>query len=227
MIQETGELLDFPEAGQLASSILDGNIDSNRRAFGEGTVDGTRLVTCKNNEDGDIPEDIDIPMMLPPGTSLRRPRPLHDGAFGWLEDLVAIFRQDAEAETIEGSPLLYVQTWYIHHVRLRRCPHPRAVRLDGAIIGWIEELRHAWDDVLDRSQPFSIHVVVPRPPQPRWQAYPCHVILVQAHQQHFAAGVVTTLLEGPDRDAISQTAVRCATMLCDCWWTPGSSDSVL
>ena len=206
-IQETGDILDFPEAGQLATAILEGSIDGNRRAFGEGSVDGARLVTCKCNEDdADIPEDIDIPMMLPPGTSLRGPRPSHDGAFDWLEDLVAVFRQEAEAETIEGSPLLYVQTWYIHHRRHKRCQYPRSVRLDGAIIGWIEELRHAWSDVMDRGLPFAIHVVKPRPPQPRWQSFACHIILVQAPQPHWVAGVVTTLLEGPDRDAIMQAA---------------------
>ena len=206
-IQETGDLLEFPEAGQLAASILDGNIDNNRRAFGEGFIEGARLVTCKcNEEDADIPEDIDIPMMLPPGTSLHGPRPSHDGVFDWLDELVAVFRQEAEAETIEGSPFLYVQTWYIHHRRHKRCPHPRSVRLDGAIIGWIEELRYAWSDVLDRSIPFAIHVVKPRPPQPRWQSFSCHIILVQAPQPHLVAGVVTTLLEGPDRDAIMQAA---------------------
>ena len=196
-IQETGDILDFPEAGQLATAILDGSINGNRRAFGDGSVDGARLVTCKCNEDdADIPEDIDIPMMLPPGTSLRGPRPSHDGAFDWLEDLVAVFRQEAEAETIEGSPLLYVQTWYIHHRRHKRCQYPRSVRLDGAIIGWIEELRHAWSDVMDRGLPFAIHVVKPRPPQPRWQSFACHIILVQDPQPHLVAGVVTTLYTG-------------------------------
>ena len=48
-------------------------------------------------------------MMLPPGTSLHGPRPSHDGVFDWLDDLVAVFRQEAETETIEGSPFLYVQ----------------------------------------------------------------------------------------------------------------------
>ena len=207
IIQETGDLLDFPEAGLLATSILDGNIDNNRRAFGDGFIEGARLVTCKSNEDNaDITEDIDIPMMLPPGTRLRRPRPLHDGAFDWLDDLVAIFRQEAEAETVEGSPFLYAQTWYIHHQRFRRCPHPRAVRLDGAIIGWLEELRHTWHDILDRSIPFAVYVVKPRPPQSRWQSFSCHILLVQAPQRNLAAGVVTTLFEGPDRDAIMQVA---------------------
>ncbi|CAL1167790.1 unnamed protein product [Cladocopium goreaui] len=201
---ETGEILDFPEAGQLAHSILDGNVEHNRLDFGEVARDGARLVTCKGN---DQVEATDIPTTFPPGTRMPRLRPRHDGKFDWLDQLVDIFRANAEAETIEGDPLLYIQTWYIHHQRLRRCPDPRPLRLDNAIIGWVEELRFAWRDLLDRHIDFSIHVVSPRPPQLRFQDYACHVILVQAPQLHRAAGIITNLFEGPDRDAIQQFAL--------------------
>ncbi|CAL1135276.1 unnamed protein product [Cladocopium goreaui] len=204
VVHESGEILDFPEAGQLASSILDGNVDHNRLAFGTEVRNGARLVTCKGNEQV---EDIDIPTTFPPGTRQPRLRPKHDGNFEWLDRLVEVFRAHAEAETIEGDPLLYVQTWYIHHRRLRKCPDPRPVRLDNAIIGWIEEFRFAWRDLLDRHEVFSIHVVRPRPPQLRLQSYACHVILVQAPLPQQAAGIITNLFEGVDRDAIQQFAL--------------------
>lgn len=200
---ETGEILDFPEAGQLAHSILEGSVDDNRLHFGTDARAGARLVTCKGNDEV---EDIDIPTTLPPGTRTRRLRPRHDGNFDWLDRLVEVFRAHAEVEIIDGDPMLYIQTWFIHHERLRRCPEPRPVRLDNAIIGWLEEFRFTWRDLLDRHLPFSVHVVLPRPPQLRLQAYAGHVILVQAHHPQRAAGIVTNLFEGPDRDAIQQFA---------------------
>ena len=66
---ETGEILDFPEAGQLAHSILDGNVEHNRLDFGEVARNGARLVTCKGN---DQVEAIDIPTTFPPGTRMPR-----------------------------------------------------------------------------------------------------------------------------------------------------------
>ena len=200
---ETGELFDFPAAGDLAYAIMNGQVDTNRQDYGGASTSGARIVQCKGSDHVD---DVDIPMTFPPGVQMPRLRPRHDGAFDWLYDLASIFRQDAESETIEGEPLLYIQTWYIHHQRYKRCHRPRAVRLDGAMIGWIEEFRQTWSDVLDFNIPFGIHVVRPRPPRPRWQSYPCHVVLEQAAHPHRAAGVISVLFEGPERDALQQFA---------------------
>ena len=143
---QTGELLDFPEAGQLAYSIMDGTTDHNRREYGSTHQDGARLVSCIGS---DHVEDMDIPMTFPPLAQLPDVRPKHDGSFEWLFELGQIFRNDAAAETIEGEPLFYVQTWYVHE-HLRQCRAPRPVRLDGAMIVWVEELRFAWRVLLDR-----------------------------------------------------------------------------
>jgi hypothetical protein len=49
-------------------------------------------------------------------------------------------------------------------------------------------------------------LVQPRPPQSRFENYACHVILEQARPPGLRAGVVTTLYEGPTRDAFEQQA---------------------
>ena len=71
---ETGELIDFPEAGQLAYSIMDSSIEANRRDYSQGRGDGARLVSCKGT---DQTEDTDIPMMFLPGAQLPDVRPPH------------------------------------------------------------------------------------------------------------------------------------------------------
>ena len=200
---ETGELFDFPAAGDLAYAIMNGQIDANRQDYDGTSTTGARVVQCKGS---DHVEDIDIPITFPPGVQVPRLRPRHDGVFTWLYDLAEIFRQDAEAEVFDGDPLLYVQTWYVHHQRYKRCHRPRAVRLDGAMIGWIEEFRQTWNDILDHNIPFGLHVVRPRPPRPRLQSFSCHVIVEQAPVPHRAAGVISVLLEGPERDALQQFA---------------------
>eukprot|EP00435_Cladocopium_sp_Y103_P026551 s1844_g6.t1 len=205
VIQDTADLFEFPEAASLAESILEAQIDGNRADFasiGDGQS-GARLVHNKGNEDAD-PRD--IPMMFAPGERVPPLRPPHDGTVEWLWQLGEIFAAQSEIETIDGDPLLYVQTWFVHHSRFAKCQQSRPVRLDGAAVGWIEELRFAWRDLLDHSLPFSIHVVRPRPPQLRLQSYACHLLLEQDARPGIVAGVVSNLFEGSRRDALQQFA---------------------
>eukprot|EP00435_Cladocopium_sp_Y103_P011810 s1660_g3.t1 len=205
VVQDTGDLFDFPEAGHLAEQILDAQCDVNRQDYAshQGNQAGARLVQCKGT---DITDDLDIPMMFAPSAPMPTLRPPHDGSFDWLLQLGEIFANHADVEVIGGDPLLYVQTWFIHHERFPKCSHPRPVRLDGASVGWIEEFRYVWRDLLDRSIPFGIHVVHPRPPQLRTQSYSCHLILEQAPRLGRAAGVLSQLFEGRDRDVLQHFA---------------------
>eukprot|EP00435_Cladocopium_sp_Y103_P028957 s1060_g7.t1 len=203
--EEAGDLFDFPEAGILATAIMDGQVDADRHHVAAHTAPGAypRVVTCKGTAQGD---DFDIPMMFAPGERLPRLQPAHDGGFQWLLQLGALFTEAAEVETVDGVAYLYLQTWFVHHDRHRLCSNPRPVRLDGASVGWIEELRYLWRDVLDHDLPFGIHVVQPTPPKQRLQSYAGHVLLEQAPHPHRAAGVVTNLFEGLHHDAMQQFA---------------------
>ena len=161
----------------------------------------------------DLDGDVDAPMTYAPGERMPTVRPRHDGNFQWLNDLVNVFAVEAEAEVLDGSPLLYVQTWFVHHEHFPRCEAPRPIRLDNAIITWIEEFRYAWRDVWDYNIPFSIHLVRPRPPQPRHHGYACHLLFEQAKPPRRVAGVITHLFEGPDRDALQQYATSLPSIL--------------
>ena len=102
--EDTGELFDFPEAGQLIHAVLNGEFDGNAPAF---STCHPQTRSCRGSEHT---EDIDIPMTIPPGAPMPSIRPPHDGTLDWLLQLGAVFRTDSEVETIEGLPMLYVQT---------------------------------------------------------------------------------------------------------------------
>ena len=187
-----------PAAYHVAIASLEAPTESSPSAH-----QGQHSRQAKSTEQDD---DIDIPMMLGPHVRMRRLRPEHDGMEDWLLDLGHIFSAQAITETIDGDAFLYVLTWYIDHQRHPVCRSPRPLRLDPAAVAWIDEFRHLWRDLLDRRAIFSIHVVKPRPPQLRLQNYACHVLIEQHKPPGMSAGVLTTLLEGPNRDAIIQGA---------------------
>jgi len=156
----------------------------------------------------EIQDDIDVPMMSnrPTNRIERRPRPLHDGSEQWFWELGSIFSTQATQEVIDGDSYIYVQTWFIDHVRHVNCRVPRSLRLDQNWITWIEECRYLWRDLLDPNTPFSIHVVKPRPPQSRWQDFNCHILLEQNRPIGRAAGIITVLQSSTSTTSASQGA---------------------
>ena len=189
---------DCPAAYHVAIASLEPSTGSEAQ-----DTQGSRLRQAKSSENEEV---IDVPMMLGPHVRMRRLRPEHDGSETWLWNLGQIFSTQAAAETVEGDAFLYVQTWYIDHQRHTVCRSPRPLRLDSAAVVWIDEFRHLWRDLMDRRAVFSIYVVQPRPPQPRFQDYACHVLIEQNKLPGLSAGVLTALLEGPRSDAMIQGA---------------------
>ena len=138
---------------------------------------------------------IDIPMMLPPHVPMRRLRPRHDGDFQWFDDLAGQFETDGIHEHLNGVVFLHIMTWFIHHRRYQSCVSPRPVRLEGQAITWIEDLKHAWRDLLDDSEVLSIHMIQPRPNELRGRQVACHVLLEQARPVNRCAGLLTGVME--------------------------------
>ena len=196
--QDVGSIFGFPAAHELASQILEHEYETD--------PPHATAVQPWQARPHDQEDDIDVPMTFPPGARMPRLRPRHDGNMQWLDQLAVIFRDEAVHEVLDGPPLLYIQTWYVHHARYARCEAPRPIRLDNAMITWLEEFRFAWRDRWDRRLPFSVHIVLPRPPQPRYQGYACHVLFEQAQPPHRVAGVITNLFEGAAHDALQQFA---------------------
>ena len=183
----------FLEVGVTTSTTVNTNIDT----FTGHCLKGT-----------EIQEDIDVPMMSSQPTNRlgRRPRPLHDGSEQWFWELGSIFSTQATQEVIDGDSYIYVQTWFIDHVRHANCRMPRSLRLDQNWITWIEECRYLWRDLLDPNTPFSIHVVKPRPPQSRWQDFNCHILIEQNRPIGGAAGIITVLQSSTSTTSASQGA---------------------
>ena len=164
-------------------------------------------VTCKT---GEPDNHNDIPVTSPSGELPARPRPRHDGQTDWISDLWEIFQAHGEWDVWDEQSYVSVSTWFIHHGRHVVCRRPRTLRLVGAPITWIPDLRAGWLDLMDIRRPFSIHIVNPRPPQFRSAGIVCHVLLEQQSNANSAAIVLTALLEGPNRDGIIQSAYSTA-----------------
>ena len=136
-----------------------------------------------------------VPTMHAPPEYQRRLRPSHDGSFNWLLDLGQIFADSAEDEAFEDEPLLYVQTWFMHHERHWSCRAPRPLRFERQPVPWIDDFRHLWRDLLDRRHQFSLHVVRPKPPQPGFSNFACHVLVEQIPCEACSAVILTALIE--------------------------------
>eukprot|EP00435_Cladocopium_sp_Y103_P046037 s104_g13.t1 len=172
------------------------------------------LIENKPNSHGEVILN-DEPMIQAPNVASRRFRPTSDGNFQWLHELHDLFLQHAEIEVPGNDPLMYAQTWFIHHERHRACRHPRGIRLDNVMITWMDILRQAWMDHLDPNLPFSVHIVRPAPPRTRWQEHACHILIEQAQQAHSAAGHLTIRYEStqPDRIALGMQALSLPSQL--------------
>ena len=202
VFEETSDFFEQPDADRVAVETLNGNPCGANRPSGpeSNAIDNMQ---CKG---ADLDQhDIDIPITNPPREYRRRLRPEHDGTIQWLLDLGQIFGTDAEEEVHE-EPMLYVQTWFVHHVRHPKCRRPRPLRLERYSITWIDDFRRLWADLLLRTEIFSIRVVRPKPPQHRLANYACHIIIEQGATHGQVAGVLTALLEGDRIDALIQGA---------------------
>ena len=167
-------------------------------------------ITCKP---GNVEEARDLPMIRLGGTLPGRRRPMHDGAEDWIVPLGAAVRAYGVLDVWEDEITFVATTWYIHHGRRTTCRRPRDVQLSSNPVTWIEDLRHAWSDLLDRRIPFAIHVVRPRPPQFRTHGGACHVILEQGQREDYVAVVLTALMEGSPNDGIIQGAFSVRPLL--------------
>ena len=195
------DLIDSDEdGGFMQTTLLKRRLDVQSNETGQ-------AVTCKTGEPDNHNE---IPVSFPNGELPVRPRPRHDGQIAWISDLWEIFQTQGEWNVWDEQSFVTVSTWFIHHERHAVCRRPRQLRLVGAPITWIPDLRARWLDLMDMRQPFSIHIVHPRPPQFRTANTACHVLLEQRASVNSAAIVLTALFEGPSHDGISQGAYSTA-----------------
>ena len=123
----------------------------------------------------------------------------------WWQELVRLYDRHGCTEFLEEGPIIYVNTWYLHGVHLRRNDQARPVRLDCEWQMWPELLREAWRDRIDHDAPLEIGLVVPSPPASVFQGHVAHLILQQAMLDE-PTGIVSGIFRSSRRDVIAQSA---------------------
>ena len=173
------------------------------RAHDQNSLDAN-VTTCRP---GEVGEDLGFPIIRPvPDLPRRRRLPRHDGREDWIPPLGHLFHTQGTRGVWDNELTMHVTSWYIHHNLRMTCRRPRIVQLHGNPITWIEDLRAAWVDFMERGSSFSIHIVQPRPHQHLVQPSVCHILLVQGIREQYVAAVFTALMEGTPHDAIVQGA---------------------
>jgi len=205
-----GEHVLLQPGSHIGVMISEQNVDLFTDQIADGfSLHQTNAVVCRavvSCKPAPFNEPDDLAMSLPASNLPPHPRPYHDGAEEWSFQLGEILHTHGELDPWDDSRSMTVTTWFIHHQQRPACRQPRTVRLFGHAATWIGDLRNAWADHMDRSIPFSIHIVQPRPPQFRVQRAMCHVLLEQAQGQRFAGVILTALLAGRANDGIIQGA---------------------
>lgn len=161
------------------------------------------ILACKP---GQVDGNDELPMTFPGPDLPRRRRPRHDGREDWIPTLWHTFQTHGVRGTWDNELTIQVTTWYIHHNQRTTCRRPREIQLNGNPVTWIDDLRHAWIDIMDHRRPFSIWVIQPRTPQ--FQVHPsaCHILLEQGNFDRHVAVVLTALMEGHSGDGFIQGA---------------------
>ena len=203
---DAANVFEFPAAGRVAEQIMQSGEEipsPSRQQVRDDSMTNGHTVPFKT---ADLDGDIDVPMTSTRRRPERPPRPAHDGDESWFWEFGQIFSQQAREEAFEGEYFLYVQSWYIDHLRRTVCRQPRPIRLDHYWITWLDDFTHTWRDEMVQNVPYSVHIIKPRPPQYRHYGYACHILLEQNRAPGQAAGVLTALLAGYTNDGIIQGA---------------------
>eukprot|EP00435_Cladocopium_sp_Y103_P074222 s126_g47.t1 len=126
-----------------------------------------------------------------------RPRPDPFAPFdAWVRQLWNLLDAEGQVEQEEEGAVMYLQSYYISHQTNRRQEQGRPVRLDGNFRDWPGIIADIWRDLMDDSQTFQVHIVIPDPPIPVTHGTVGTILVVQ-HPQRLRAACLTTVLS-PD-----------------------------
>eukprot|EP00435_Cladocopium_sp_Y103_P042895 s203_g12.t1 len=125
----------------------------------------------------------------------RRPPP-HNAKTDWLTPLGMLFLENFATEYAEEGPVIYVNTWFLHHRRYRRLSESRMLRLDDYQDLWYNDICELWSDILDPTMPATVHLVQPSPPEADAPRHVGHLLLVQGEVEH-APVLFTALFDHP------------------------------
>eukprot|EP00438_Fugacium_kawagutii_P025383 Skav223570 [mRNA] locus=scaffold34:457927:464854:- [translate_table: standard] len=104
--------------------------------------------------------------------------PPHDEQDPLVRGLHQLWAVDGVTELEEEGPVIYVQTWYLHHQDRQQCFRSRAVRLHEGLEDWVAQIQETWHDLLQPG-PLNFEIVEPTPPASPSEHFSCHIILWQ------------------------------------------------
>eukprot|EP00435_Cladocopium_sp_Y103_P027748 s1875_g6.t2 len=110
-------------------------------------------------------------------SSSHRPPDAHHPA--WVHEVWDLIDEHGATELEEEGPIIYVNSYYISHLRHLRCTRSRPLRFDRDFVGWEEAVRFIWEDVVDPMASIVLHVVLPDPPMTVQQGTVATVLVVQ------------------------------------------------
>eukprot|EP00435_Cladocopium_sp_Y103_P071511 s444_g37.t1 len=106
----------------------------------------------------------------------------------WHGSLQLLHDSQGATEHEDEGPVIYVQTWFIHHRASPTCDVPRAVRLE-----WYHDICTAWQDRLQAGIPLKIISVQPPPTEDDLENFAVHLILEQDDAPGLSAVLISAL----------------------------------
>eukprot|EP00435_Cladocopium_sp_Y103_P006401 s5384_g2.t1 len=163
--------------------------------------DGPSAMCLKTDPAAD--PDLPLPSLTSLGPAPRPSASSGPGSFatGDRQKLLNLLRREQLIECEEEGPVMYLSTWYIHHQAYTRCYEERPVRLTGDDSTWIEDIVAPWLDFVDRSIPFVIRIVKPKPPCSVFECVQAHLIIEQSERPHHVTCLISI---GSDFDAMTR-----------------------
>lgn len=142
VFHDSAQIFESPIAGRAAEEIMRSGNEAQIQPGQQEQEEKNTVHSIIHLKSADLDGDIDVPMTSHRRRPERPPRPSHDGDEQWFWEFGQIFSQNAQEEAFEGEFFLYVQTWYVDHLRRPSCRRPRPIRLDHYWITWLDEFTH-------------------------------------------------------------------------------------
>ena len=188
---------------------------------------------CLDRPDPSAPQNLPDPPGFSDEDETRRERdrdqrvPLHRFPH-WTTALWNILQQEGVTEMPGEGPVMRLDSFYISHWYHRRQENSRPVRLNQNYEQWTRDIAETWNDLIDRTRGFDVHVVEPEPPIPIARGTVGMILVVQHPDPYHAAVLTTTIsdaLQNPWTQDVAHSidiysnyrqVLQCAGVLQDC-----------
>ena len=116
----------------------------------------------------------------------------------WHHEIWDLLCEAGAVEMEEEGPIIYVNSYFISHLRTPQNSVMRPLRFDLEHESWEASVRFMWEDFVDQSASLDIFIVRPDPPPTIYEGTVATVLVVQHPMPRKAAIVVTALPDSYD-----------------------------